>query len=316
MSNSVVESLVALPERRVAVAGIGHIAVAVADLDAARAFYCDVLGFADKGADAIPNCGRHRAVAAASGQRVALTVDAALPPADTGIHQAYRVSPSARAEILGRLAARRIAVSTYREDRPAEQEDNCYFIDPFGNRVQLVAAPAAPGGGPMIAAIDHVGVQCADVEWMEMLYVGGFGMTMNHLVGASTADYVRATAWGEGKEDMAPGTRRWDKRFYVAPGQTPMVARPNMQFFLNAGADIFGVFLATKHDQEPPEEAIVGAPRTAFVVPERELERVAEILREARQPMVGPVSHPAAVGWAASIYFKDPGANFIEFRTP
>ena len=37
MSNSVVESLVALPERRVAVAGIGHIAVAVADLDAARA---------------------------------------------------------------------------------------------------------------------------------------------------------------------------------------------------------------------------------------------------------------------------------------
>jgi catechol 2,3-dioxygenase-like lactoylglutathione lyase family enzyme len=314
MSSSV-QSLVALPEQSVSVVGIGHIAVAVADLDVARAFYCDVLGFADGGSDAIPNCGRHRVVSAGSGQRVALSVDAALPPADTGIHQAYRLSPSARTEILGRLAARRIAVSAYHEDRPSEQADNCYFLDPFGNRIQLVADSSAPSGA-MIAAIDHVGVQCDDIEWMEMLYVGRFGMTMNHLVGASTADYVRATAWGEGKEDMAPGTRRWDKRFYVAPGQTPMVARPNMQIFVNAGRDVFGVFLAAKHDQEPPEELIVGCPRTSFIVPEDELARVADIVRDARLPTVGPVSHPASVGWAASLYFKDRGGNFIEFRTP
>lgn len=314
MSSSV-QSLVALPEQSVAVTGIGHIAVAVSDLDAARAFYCGVLGFSDAGVDRLPHCGRHCVVATGSGQLVALTVDAALPPADTGIHQAYRVSPAARAEILGRLAARRVAVSTYREDRLAEKDDNCYFLDPFGNRIQLVTG-APHSGGAMIAAIDHVGVQCDDIEWMEMLYVGRFGMTMDHLVGASTADYMRATAWGEGKEDMAPGTRRWDKRFYVAPGQTPMVARPNMQFFVNAGRDVFGVFLATRHDQEPPEELVVGCPRTAFVVAERELERIAGLLREARLPMVGPVSHPPSVGWTVSLYFKDPGANFIEFRTP
>ena len=46
-NRTTVDSLVALPERRVAIDGIGHIAVAVADLAAARAFYVDVLGFAD-----------------------------------------------------------------------------------------------------------------------------------------------------------------------------------------------------------------------------------------------------------------------------
>jgi catechol 2,3-dioxygenase-like lactoylglutathione lyase family enzyme len=309
------QSLVALPDKSVEIAGLGHIAVAVSDLEAARTFYGDVLGFADAGSDSIPGCGRHRVVATASGQRIALTVDAALPPADTGIHQAYRVSSSARAEILGRLAARQIAVATYHEDRPAEKDDNCYFLDPFGNRIQLVIGKDAPGKS-LIAAIDHVGVQCDDMEWMETLYVGRFGMTMNHMVGASTADYERGTAWGEGKEDMAPGTRRWDKRFYVAPGQTPLVARPNMQFFVNAGRDVFGVFLATKHDQEPPEELIVGSPRTSFIVPEREIEPVLALLREAKLPMVGPVSHPASVGWKTSVYFKDRGGNFIEIRTP
>lgn len=314
MSSSV-QSLVATPEQSIPVVGIGHIAIAVSDLDAAREFYCDALGFADAGSDSIPECGRHRVVAAASGQRVALTVDSALPPADTGIHQAYCVSPSARAEILGRLASRQVAVSTYREDRPAERDDNCYFLDPFGNRIQLVTGKAA-SDKTLIVAIDHVGVQCDDIEWMEMLYVGRFGMAMDHLVGASTADYERATAWGEGKEEMAPGTRRWDKRFYVAPGQTPLVARPNMQFFVKAGRDVFGVFLATKHDQEPPEEMIVGCPRTSFIVPEAELDRIAGLVRDFRLPMVGPVRHPASIGWAASLYFKDRGANFIEFRTP
>ena len=168
----------------------------------------------------------------------------------------------------------------------------------------------------MLFRSDHVGIQCDDIEWMELLYVGGFGMTTDYLVGASTADYVRATAWGEGKEDMAPGTRRWDKRFYTAPGQIPMVARPNMQIFLNAGRDVLGIFLATKHDQEPPEELIVGVPGTVFVVAERDLARVAEVVREARLPMVGPVAHPAAAGWKESLYFKDRGGNFIEFRTP
>ncbi|MGE5540191.1 MAG: VOC family protein [Gemmatimonas sp.] len=312
MSSSV-PALVALPAQCVPVAGLGHIAVAVSDLDAARAFYCDVLGFADAGSDLLPECGRHRVVAAASGQRVALTVDAALPPADTGIHQAYRVTADVRRAILDRLAARQIPVATYREDRPAEKTDNCYVLDPFGNRIQLVVAA---GGGPGIAAIDHVGVQCIDIEWMELFYVGRLGLSVNHLVGASTADYERAAAWGEGKEDMAPGTRRWDKRFYVAPGQNPLIARPNMQMFLNAGRDVFGIFLATKHDQEPPEELTVGAPRTSFVVPENQLEIVAGRARDAGLSLVGPVAHPRSVGWAKSLYVRDPGANFVEFRTP
>jgi len=315
MSSSV-PALVALPAQCVPVSGLGHIAVAVADLDAARAFYCDVLGFADSGSDVLPDCGRHRVVAAASGQRVALTVDAALPPADTGIHQAYRVTAGARQGILDRLAAHNIAVSSYREDRPAERADNCYVLDPFGNRIQLVTASSAPHGGPAIAAIDHVGVQCIDMEWMELFYVGRLGMSVNHLVGASTADYERAAVWGEGKEDMAPGTRRWDKKFYVAPGTNPLIARPNMQVFLNAGRDTFGIFLATKHDQEPPEETIVGSPRTSFVVPEDQLEIVAGHARDAGLSPVGPVAHARSVGWAKSLYLKDPGANFIEFRTP
>jgi catechol 2,3-dioxygenase-like lactoylglutathione lyase family enzyme len=315
MSSSV-PSLVTPADQSLPIIGIGHIAVAVSDLDAARDFYCGALGFIDGGADSIPGCGRHRVVTASSGQRVALAVDAALPPADTGIHQAYRASPSAKAEILGRLKARKVAVATYREDRPAEQHDNCYLLDPFGNRIQLVTGKEDSSDKALISAIDHVGVQCDDIEWMEMLYVGRFGMPMDHLVGASTADYERATAWGEGKEKMAPGTRRWDKRFYVAPGQTPLVARPNMQFFVRAGRDVFGVFLATKHDQEPPEELIVGCPRTSFIVPAAELDRIADLVRDFRLPMIGPVKHPVSVGWAFSLYFRDRGANFIEFRTP
>jgi catechol 2,3-dioxygenase-like lactoylglutathione lyase family enzyme len=301
-------------DRVVELSGYSHIALPVADLGAARSFYCDLLGCSFAGTDMLPECNRHIVVAAASGQLLALCAaptNAAL--ANTGIHYALRVTPRAREEILARLSQRSVVVHRYKEDRLAEGEDNVYFFDPFGNRLQLVAQSdkLSPSGAPLIGGIDHVAMQAIDVEWGEKFYVAHLGLPIDYVVGWRTADYVRARLWGDGKEEMAPGARRWDKRYNVMHGKDP-VPRPNAQLYVKTGDGVLCVYLADTHFQEPPEEAVVGVPRLAFAIRREDVDRLAEHLADWG-PIVGPVKHPPSSLRSVSIYCKDPGSNFLEF---
>ncbi|HEV8021024.1 MAG TPA: VOC family protein [Candidatus Lustribacter sp.] len=285
--------------------GIVHVALEAADLQRASAFYCDVLGFVAEPAVQIPRCGEHAVVRTIAGGRVALCRSDATKPPDMGRHTAFAASPSGRAAILQRLTERGVAVHAYEEDRPSERGDNCYFYDPDGNRIQLVTG--ADG------ALDHAGIQAIDIEWAEDLYVGFLGLPVDAVVGWRTEDYQRAARWGEGKEDMAPGTRRWDKRFAMRPGQGPMIARPNMQLFVRTGAATLGVFLAYERYQLPPEEQIAGTPRIGFRVAATEFATLAERFAQAKIAVDGPHEHPPASPYRAALYARDRSGNFLEF---
>lgn len=296
--------------------GISHIVIEVSDLKRGEAFYRDVLGFELLGYDRAPDCGRNVVLRAASGQWLILSERSeprSLP--ETGVHQAYRVVPADREAIGTKLAARDVSVHSYKEDRPIEEADNFYFYDPDGNRVQLVTSKTRYGAGGKILGIDHAAVECHDLEWAEDFYVKALGLTVDHRVGWRTADYVRAKLWGEGKEEMAPGTRRWDQRYTVME-QKRRLPRPNTQLFVRVGDAVLGIYLATQHRQEPPEDQIAGTPRVGFRAGRRALDETAKLLKERRSPVRGPMEHPASIPVAASLYFKDPGGNFLELCVP
>jgi catechol-2,3-dioxygenase len=290
---------------------ISHVAIEVSDLERAETFYRELLGFEPAG-ERLPGCERSVLLRTVSGQWLALCERAeprSLP--DTGVHQAYRVTAAHREAIGKNLAARNIQVHTYKEDRPAEEADNFYFYDPDGNRLQLVVSGTRADGKGKVWAIDHAAVECHDLEWAEDFYAQTFRLTVEHRVGWSTKDYVRAKLWGEGKEDMAPGTRRWDQRYTVME-QKRRLPRPNTQLFLRVGQSVLAVYLATQHRQEPPEEQIAGTPRIGFHANPGALEHAAKLLKERRSPVEGPTAHPVSSPLASSIYCKDPGGNFLE----
>jgi len=296
--------------------GINHIAIEVSDLKRGEEFYRDLLGFESSGWDSVPGCGRSVSLRASSGQCLILC-ESPEPRslAETGVHQAYRVAAAHREAIGKKLAARDIQAHTYKEDRPAEEGDNFYFYDPDGNRIQLVISKTQADAGVKVLGIDHAVVECHDLEWAEDFYGRTLGLSVDYRVGWRTADYVRAKLWGEGKEEMAPGTRRWDQRYTVME-QKKRLPRPNTQLFLHVGNDILGVYLATQHRQEPPEEQIVGTPRVGFRANRRTLDESVKLLKERRSPLHGPIEHPASIPIAVSIYFKDPGGNFLELSVP
>lgn len=294
---------------------IGHIVIDVSDLKRGEEFYCDLLGFEPLD-DRLPECGRNALLQAASGQWLILSENSEPRSlSETGVHQAYQVAPPDRESIAKKLAACHIDIHTYKEDRPAEDNDNFYFYDPDGNRIQLVAAETVSHPGGKVLGIDHAAVECHDLEWAEDFYVKLLGLTIDHRVGWRTADYVRAKLWGEGKEAMAPGTRRWDQR-YTAMEQKRRIPRPNTQLFLRASDTVLGVYLATEHRQEPLEEQIIGTPRIGFRANHRTLHETASLLRERRLPVHGPIEHSAPVPIWASLYTKDPGGNFLEICVP
>jgi len=295
--------------------GISHIVIEVGDLARAKEFY-RLLGFESADAAGMPECGRSALFLTASGQAVIFSESPqprSLP--ETGVHQAYRISLSDRNAVARKLAACAVTVHTYEEDRPSEKADNFYFYDPDGNRIQLVASPASSEGSGKILGIDHAAVECHDLEWAEDFYVKQLGLEMDHRVGWRTDDYVRAKLWGEGKEHMAPGTRRWDQRYTVME-QKRRLPRPNTHFFVRLGEEILGIYLATQHRQEPPEDQVVGTPRIGFRAGCQTMERVAQALAASRTPMKGPVEHPNSASIAASLYIRDPGGNFLELCVP
>ena len=86
-----------------------------------------------------------------------------------------------------------------------------------------------------------------------------------------------------------------------------------MQFYFTAGDSMFGIYLATKHQQEPPEQQVIGAPRTSFLVARADLDRIAGVLEKRGRLFQGPIDHPASGHYGASLYAKDPSGNFLEF---
>jgi catechol 2,3-dioxygenase-like lactoylglutathione lyase family enzyme len=303
---------------RLAAEGIAHTVIEVSDLGRAREFYRQHLGLCAAPAESWPVAGE-LALPLLSGQHLVLR-RAATPRAfpNTGVHQAYRASPATIERAVQSLTANATTVHRYHEDRPAEQADNVYFADPDGNRIQLVRRETTVGPG--VIGIDHTAIQASDMEWIEDFYGGRLGLPVDHRVGVNTADYVRARAWGEGKDDMAPGTRRWDERYRDIPGGKPgqgrRVPRPNMQIFFAVGDAVLGVFLALTHEQEPPPTLAKGSPRTAYRTTRAELDRAAAALADASIAMLGPVEHSARSPIAASLYLRDPCGNFIELCAP
>ncbi len=295
--------------------GISHVVIEVSHIERSEEFYRE-LGFERLGKDLLPECGHHVLLRTASGQWLGLSESPeprSLP--ETGVHQAYRVTAADREAIGSKLAARQIAVQAYKEDRPIEERDNFYFYDFDGNRIQLVVSNVESNGNGKVLGIDHAAVECHDLEWAEDFYAKVLGLTVEHRVGWRTADYVRAQLWGEGKEAMAPGTRRWDQRYTVME-QKRRIPRPNTHFFLRVGDSVLGIYLATQHRQEPPEKQIVGVPRIGLRVSRGTLVETSRLLQERRFPVHGPLEHPASSPIAASVYIKDPGANFLELCVP
>ncbi len=292
--------------------GISHLVIEVSDLKRSEEFYHDILGFELLGQDQIPNCGRNSVLGCASGQWLILS-ESAEPRslAETGVHQAYGMLPSDREGVAKKLAERSIVVHRYKEDRPAEEGDNFYFHDPDGNRIQSVTGKTVSDPRHGVLGIDHAAMECHDLEWAEDFYVRVLGLTVEHRVGWRTEDYVRAKLWGDGKANMAPGTRRWDQRYTVME-QKRLLPRPNTQLYVQFGDSTLGIYLATKHRQEPPERQIVGTPRIGLRCGRAAFHRLVKVLAENHAPLQGPVEHPLTTPIAASLYVKDPGANFLE----
>jgi catechol 2,3-dioxygenase-like lactoylglutathione lyase family enzyme len=307
----------------ISASAIAHVAVETADLDRARDFYARILGAPAQFAPAWGEAGAE-ACRLVSGQHLIL-VPSEKPRtfADTGVHVAYRAAPGAIGDITARAEAAGIAVHRYVEDRPAEVKDNVYLADPDGNRIQLVADTTSGGGpGSGIGGIDHTAVLVSDIEWADDFWVESLGVPAVHRVGWNTGDFARARAWAEGKEDMAPGTRRWDQRYRDIPGGKPgqgrKVARPNPQLFLDfsGGKDVgpvVAIFLAQAHFQEPPLEQARGTPRTALRVADESLDTIAAVLAKAGGRVEGPVVHGAGAPVQRSLYLRDVCGVFFEF---
>ena len=299
------------------IAGINHIVIEVSDLKRSREFYKELLGFADTGQNFWPDCDETALLRTVTGQYLILCRSSqprSLP--ETGVHQAYQVTPVDRETIAKKLEEQGIQIHAYKEDRPAEEADNFYFSDPDGNRVQLVASKNLTGIPGEVQAIDHAALEVVDIEWAEHFYINLLGLAADCRVGWRTGDYIRAKLWGEGKEAMAPGTRRWDKRYTVME-QKRLLPRANAHFFVRAGKAVLGIYLAaTQHRQEPSEEQLVGTPRIALRTDSQGLDVAEKVLKQSGKPSHGPVFHSSSVPISSSLYFKDPGGNFLELCVP
>ncbi len=298
------------------VAGYAGAVVEVADLDRARRFYGEVLGF--QKSPRPPRRERARVREPSSAEAAYLSIGGrhivlcqrpdprTLP--DSGVHYAYRLPAEQLAAALVRLEKAGVDVNTYHEDRPAERDQNRYCLDPDGNRVQLVLGDSA--------GLDHAAVETHDVEWAEVFYTHVLGGTVETRVGWHMQDYDTALAWGEGRDDCAPGTRRWDKR-YTSIEHKGQLPRPNAQLFVTFAPGVtLGVYLAAEHRQEPPPDQFAGTPRLCFRAGVGGLAALERRLREVRLRCLhtSPETGGPFERSGKSLFVRDPGGNFLEFQ--
>ncbi len=294
--------------------GIAHVVVDAPDLARSKSFYESVLGLRSVGSDVVPTAGgsRGETLSLPSGQLVTLAGtkplnDLSVSPA----HQAYTVTPQTRDKIAAGLAAQGIALHRFHEDRPTEADDNYYFDDPAGNRIQLVAQPARGTGAN---AIDHVAIETHNIHWAREFYGAWLNCPVEHRVGWKTDDYLSAKALGEaGMAAAMPGARYWNERYSKFEKERKAL-RPNVQVYFTMGRDAsLAVYLASRKYQAPRDDQILGAPRTALRTSRKGLDAVASFFGEHGRTVEGPVEHDRTSPIAASVYVKDPGGNFLEF---
>ncbi|MBM2812250.1 MAG: hypothetical protein HW416_3009 [Chloroflexi bacterium] len=276
-------------------------ALEVRDLDAAEAFYGEILG---ESARVERTRGSSHLV---MGPQFLELVRRARPrvSADTAQHHALVVSGARIQPLCERLTGEGHQIGWWREDHPAERTPAPYVEDPSGNRVQLA-------GGRSTGIFDHVALEFADLEWAEDLYVRVLGAEIDHYHGWSSDRGPEVEAWLAGTDPAAPWTRY--TRFSFRSRTDEAHATP--QLYLRLGGARLAMFLARRHVQEPPEEVVRGTPRLVFSV-DRPPSEVAAYFDGRGREIIAERYRGRTIRHETdddNIFIRDPGGNFIELR--
>jgi hypothetical protein len=223
----------------------------VRDVAAARRFYEAALAGAGRWAESAQT-----AVVESAGQRIEL-VRRVRPRAsgDRGYHVGLRVPRERLAAVVETLGAMGCTVDRWREDHPAEREPSPFVVDPSGNLVQLVLSDDTDS-----LILDHLTMPFDDVEAADLFYRVALGGMLDHYFGWRMADVHEAR---RADERAAP----WTRLTKFSRVQQNTQTNPIPQRFLRFGATRLGLFVATKHIQEPPEDLISGTPRILLRTP-------------------------------------------------
>ena len=159
---------------------------------------------------------------------------------------------------------------------------------------------------PMVE-FDHAVIRVNDLIVAERFYRDVFSgiygpelVNVEHTSTCTVEELLHLSARG------GPGTRRAEierEKFGRDREERDPTARiaGTPQGTVHIGEALIPLFLARRHDQEPPPE---------------QMEKAIEVLRTNRVAFEGPVDHPEPALVARSIYFKDPSSNFLEICVP
>ncbi len=177
---------------------------------------------------------------------------------------------------------------------------------------------------PMIE-YDHAVIRCNDLKVAERFYgrvfseiYGADQVEIDHRATDPTEAYLHTmttggTGWRVQQADTKQGINRHGDG---TNGQDVRVVGANAQGSVKIGGALMPIFLARRHEQEPPPEQLRGTPRHAFPATEEQLAKAMEVLRKYDVDFQGPVEYPAPSPTRKSIYFKDPSSNFLELAVP
>ncbi len=170
---------------------------------------------------------------------------------------------------------------------------------------------------------DHAVIRVNDFILAEQFYRRIFGglygdelVRVEHRSMNATEEYVHtARTGGTGARAAAADEARGIET--EAPSRNTDVRLAGVgQGSVQIGSALIPMFLARRHEQEPPPEQLRGSPRHAFPVSEQQMEQAVELLRKYDIDFEGPVDHPDYALVRRSLYFKDPSSNFLELCIP
>jgi len=175
---------------------------------------------------------------------------------------------------------------------------------------------------PMIE-FDHAVIRVNDFMLAEQFYRQIFGgiygddlVRVEHRSMNSTEEYVHTAQTGgtgarAAEADQARGIETEDR-----PRNSNVRLVGVGQGSVQIGGALIPMFLARRHEQEPPPEQLRGSPRHAFPVTEQQMEKAIELLKKYDVDFEGPVQHPDYALVERSLYFRDASSNFLELCTP
>ena len=141
-------------------------------------------------------------------------------------------------------------------------------------------------------------------------------VTVEHRSMSTTEEYLHtAHTGGTGARAAQADRERGVDRGQVGENPTVRLVGTPQGSVLIGGA-LMPLFLARRHEEEPPPEQLRGTPRHAFPVTPQQMEKATEVLHRYDVGFEGPVEHPAPCPAKSSLYFKDPSSNFLELCVP